>query len=160
MERIFQVAAWLLALAIVVLSLSPPSVRPITDAAHDVEHLIIFLATGAAFGFGYANRFWLLAITMLTFAAAIEVAQIWVPGRHARMSDFIVDAAASCLGVGLSFAISKIKRWVSEGERSYRHRLAGFLTRRSESTSSEAADCSHDGLPLSRVSGGSQSVAK
>jgi VanZ family protein len=36
-----------------------------------------------------------------------EVAQNWVPGRHARMSDFLVDAAALCLGVGLSYLLSK-----------------------------------------------------
>jgi hypothetical protein len=51
MQRIFQAAAWLLAATIVVLSLGPPSVRPVTGAAHDLEHLLIFLATGVAFGF-------------------------------------------------------------------------------------------------------------
>jgi hypothetical protein len=66
MERIFQAAAWLLAGTIVVLSLSPPSVQPVTGAAHALEHFLIFLATGLA---------------LSTFAAAIEIAQNWVPGR-------------------------------------------------------------------------------
>ena len=109
MQRIFQAAAWLLAGIIVVLSLGPASVRPTTGAPHDLEHLLIFLATGMAFGFGYPDRFRLLTIALPTFAAAIEVAQIWVPGRHARMSDFLVDAAASCLGVGLSYAFVRLK---------------------------------------------------
>src|SRR5262249_30208194 len=77
---------------------------------HDLEHLLIFLATGMAFGFGYPDRFRLpTIIAQPTFAAAIEVAQIWAPGRHARMSDFLVDAAASCLGVGLSYAFVRLK---------------------------------------------------
>jgi len=109
MQRIFQAAAWLLAGTIVVLSLGPPSVRPVTGAAHALEHLLIFLATGMAFGLGYPRRVWLLTIALPTFAAAIEVAQNWVPGRHARMSDFLVDAAASCLGVGLSYASLKLR---------------------------------------------------
>jgi hypothetical protein len=109
MQRIFQAAAWLLAGTIVVLSLGPPSVRPVTGAAHDLEHLLIFLATGMAFGLGYPRRVWLLTIALPTFAGAIEVAQNWVPGRHARMSDFLVDAAASCLGVGLSYASLKLR---------------------------------------------------
>jgi len=108
MQRIFQAAAWLLAGTIVVLSLGPPSVRPVTGAAHALEHLLIFLATGMAFGLGYPRRVWLLTIALPTFAAAIEVAQNWVPGRHARMSDFLVDAAASCLGVGLSYAFVRL----------------------------------------------------
>jgi VanZ family protein len=107
MQRIFQAVPWLFAVAIVVLSLGPPSVRPSTGAAHDLEHLWMFLATGVAFGFGYPHRLWLLAIAQVIFAAAIEVAQNWIPGRHARISDFLVDAAASCLGVGLSCLLFK-----------------------------------------------------
>src|SRR5262249_58812415 len=78
----------------------------------------IFLATGMAFGFGYPDRFRLpTIIAQPTFAAAIEVAQIWAPGRHARMSDFLVDAAASCLGVGLSYAFVRPKAAVMRRER-------------------------------------------
>jgi VanZ family protein len=109
MQRLFQVAAWLLALTIVSLSLGPSSTRPVTGAGHNLEHLLIFLATGAAFGLGYPRRSWLLAIALPAFAAAIEVAQIFVSGRHARTSDFLVDAAASCLGVGLSFLFLKLR---------------------------------------------------
>jgi hypothetical protein len=107
-QRLFQVAAWLLALAIIVLSLGPPSTRPVTGAGHNFEHLLIFLATGLAFGLGYPRRFWLLPIGLLAFTAAIEIAQIYVPGRHARLSDFLVDLAALYLGVGLSYLLVKL----------------------------------------------------
>jgi len=108
MQRLFQVTAWLLALAIIVLSLGPPSTRPVTGAAHNLEHLLIFLATGLAFGLGYPRRFWLLPIGLLVFTAALEIAQIWGPGRHARLSDFLVDVAALYLGVGLSYLLVKL----------------------------------------------------
>src|SRR5262245_30672998 len=107
MQRIFQVAAFLLAGTILALSLSPASLRPTTGAPHGLEHLLIFLATGMAFGFGYPNRFGLLTIALLTGAAEIEVARTLVPGRHARMIDFMVDAAASCLGLGLTYVFLK-----------------------------------------------------
>src|SRR5262249_14520503 len=100
----------------------PRKGRPTTGAQHDLEHLVIFLATGMAFGFGYPDRFRLpTIIAQPTFAAAIEVAQIWAPGRHARMSDFLVDAAASCLEVGLSYAFVRLKQRVIGG---YRRELA------------------------------------
>src|SRR5262245_58506013 len=70
------------------LSLGPPSIRPVTGAGHGLEHLLMFLATGVAFALGYPRRYWLLAIALLAFAAAIEIAQIWVPGRHARPERF------------------------------------------------------------------------
>ncbi len=68
--------AWLLAGTIVVLSLSPAPIRPITGAAHGIERLLIFLATGLAFGFGYARQAGVLTIALPTFAAAIEVVRI------------------------------------------------------------------------------------
>ena len=109
-QRFFKVAAWLLVITIVLLSLGPPSSRPVTGAGNNVEHLLIFLATGAAFGLGYARRYWLLVIALVAFAAAIELAQILVPGRHARFTDFLTDGAAACLGIGFSYLLGKLER--------------------------------------------------
>jgi len=114
-QKLFQVAAWLLILAIIMLSLGPPSTRPVTGAGHGLEHLLMFLATGVAFALGYPHRYWLVAIALLAFAAAIEIAQIWVPGRHARMSDFLIDATVSCLGVGLSYLLVKLRAVTMQG---------------------------------------------
>jgi VanZ family protein len=97
-QNISRVVAWLLLLAIVVLSLVPPSLRP-TTAPHQIEHAAIFLATGISFGFAYLGREWLLSVGAIIFCAVIEIAQLYVPGRHARLSDFVVDATAAVLGV-------------------------------------------------------------
>ena len=115
MQKFFRVAAWLLALAIVALSVSPASVRPVTGAGQGLEHLLIFMAMGMAFGFGYPRRLLFLTLALMMYTIAIEVAQIWVPGRHARLSDFLIDAAASCLGVGLSWLLLKLRAAVVRG---------------------------------------------
>ena len=94
MQRVVRIAAWSLAGAIVVLSLLPPSLRPETGQPHILEHFLIFAATGAAFGLGYEARRGILTIQLIMFAGAIEIAQLFVPGRHARLSDFLVDAVA------------------------------------------------------------------
>ncbi len=109
MQRIFQLSAWILALAILVLSIVPPEYRPVTDAPHDLEHLIIFLLTGVAFGVGYPYRHDLLAFALIAYAGAIEIAQIWVPGRHSRLSDFIVDGMSAFIGVGITWLYKKIR---------------------------------------------------
>ncbi len=111
MQRIrivFQVIAWALAAAIVFLSIGPASTRPVTGAGQNFEHLTIFLATGMAFGLGYPSRLRFLFVAMFAFSGAVEVAQMMAPGRHARLSDFVTDATASCLGVGLSYVLSKL----------------------------------------------------
>jgi VanZ family protein len=100
MRGIFRVAAWFLLLAIVVLSVVPPDYRPVTSAPHDVEHLVIFFLTGLAFGLGYASRRFLQIIGLAAFSAGIELLQLYIPGRHARLSDFLVNAVSVALGVG------------------------------------------------------------
>jgi VanZ family protein len=101
-----RAAAWLLALAIVLLSVVPPSIRPTVAPsyalAHVLEHLLAFLAIGLAFGVAYPRRGWTLTGALVAFTGAIEVVQLWVPGRHARISDFLLDATALCIGMGLS----------------------------------------------------------
>src|SRR5580698_990180 len=96
-------AGWLLLIMITALSLVPPDFRPETGTPHRFEHFAVFCATGLTLGVGYNNhRGGLLAAGLLLFAGAIEFAQIFAPGRHARLGDFVVDALAVCVGVGLS----------------------------------------------------------
>jgi len=97
--RLARIVAWSLAVAIIVLSLVPAGLRPITAAPHDLEHFTIYFATGLAFALGYDLRRSLLATLFVLFAGAIEIAQLFVPGRHARLSDFVVDALAMCIGL-------------------------------------------------------------
>jgi VanZ family protein len=101
-----RIAAWGLAAAIVILSLVPPALRPETSAPHSLEHLIIYAATGFTFGLGYSRRHDLLAILLVIFSSAIEIAQFFVPGRHARLSDLIIDAVAACIGLVMSSLLS------------------------------------------------------
>ncbi len=92
-----QFVAWCLAVLVTVLSLVPPELRPTTGAPHNLEHIAIFAATGAAFGFGYSGRPFQVTFALLIFAGVIELSQTFVPGRHARLSDFIIDALAMCV---------------------------------------------------------------
>jgi VanZ family protein len=102
LQKFSQIVAWLLALAIIMVSVGPPTTRPVTGTGHSFEHLAIFWMMGTAFGFGYPRRIMLLPIALMGFSAAIEAAQIMIPGRHARLGDFLTDAAASCLAVIVS----------------------------------------------------------
>ena len=94
-----RLVAWALAAVIVILSIVPPGLRPETNIPHDLEHAGIFLLTGLAFGLAYDYSKGLLTSYTVAFSAAVELIQLFVPGRHARLSDFGVDSAAICLGL-------------------------------------------------------------
>ena len=103
-QIISQASAWALLIIIAVLSLVPAQDRPETGLPHFLEHLSIFLATGMAFGFGYPQRLLHLWMKLLAFTAVIELAQLLVPGRHARLSDFLIDALGMSVGVLIAFS--------------------------------------------------------
>jgi VanZ family protein len=105
-----RIAAWLLLTAIVVLSLVPPAARPATMVPHKLEHAGIFILDGAAFAIAYLGAEWLLGFAAVAFSAGIELAQLMVPGRHARVSDFVVDAFAACIGVIAGTLAMRMKR--------------------------------------------------
>jgi hypothetical protein len=93
---------WLLFAVIIGLSLVPPGFRPETSVPHTIEHAVIFFLAGGAFGVGYAGWRSILYPAAIVFCAAIQLAQLLVPGRHARWSDFLADAAAACIGILVS----------------------------------------------------------
>jgi VanZ family protein len=115
-QQLSRVVAWALLVTIVVLSFVPPGLRPVTPAPHYAEHLGIFLATGVAFGFGYAWSPVLQAIALVAFSAAIELIQLGIVGRHARLSDFVVNAVSISVGVGIGWTFSMLWRRYRPGD--------------------------------------------
>lgn len=109
-ERLFRIAAWLCLLVIVALSLVSPSMRPVTWLPHNIEHVAIFAIAGCAMGLGYPHRATYHLVGLVIFAAAIEVAQSFAPGRHARLIDFVVDSLGACAGVVVAMVITKLLR--------------------------------------------------
>ena len=107
-QKVFQIAAWFCFAAIVVLSLVSPALRPVTFLPHSLEHAAIFALTGLAVGLGYPGRSgWHMAVLSI-FAAGIELAQFYAPGRHPRLIDFAVDALGACAGVVLAALVMRL----------------------------------------------------
>jgi VanZ family protein len=109
LQILARIIAWGLATGITVLSVVPPSLRPETALPHGLEHFAIYWAAGLAFALGYNLAPAPLITLLVIFSGAIEIVQIFVPGRHARLSDFIVDALASIIGVITVYLIDQIR---------------------------------------------------
>jgi len=109
-QNITRVVAWFALAVIIVLSLVPPGARPVTLFPHKIEHAGLFFVDGFAFGIAYAGYEWLLSVGAVVFCAAVELAQLIIPGRHARLSDFFVDAIALCIGVFTGSTLTRMMR--------------------------------------------------
>ena len=104
-----RIVGWSSAAVIVFLSVCPPALRPETGAPHSLEHFTIFAVTGFAFGVGYKRRHDLLAILLIMFSGATEIAQLFVQGRHARLGDFIIDAVSACVGLVVASLLGSMR---------------------------------------------------
>jgi VanZ family protein len=96
--------AWLLAAAVTFATLGPPSLRPHSDLSQDGEHALAFVLVGLAFGLAYRQRRLAVAAISVVLIGLLELMQFWAPGRHARLEDFLVDAATAWLGFALAAA--------------------------------------------------------
>jgi VanZ family protein len=105
-----RVLGWLAVAAIVFLTVGPQQFRPTTGVPHDLEHFLAFSIVGLIFGLGYPGRLMALVPLAVVVAAALETAQLWVPHRHARFSDFVVNALAACVGLAIAAAIKAAGR--------------------------------------------------
>jgi hypothetical protein len=75
-----------------------------------IEHVIAYCATAVFLGLGYSTaRARIVVVLFLALlAAALELAQHWIPGRHSQLIDFV----ASSVGAGLGIVALAIKnRW-------------------------------------------------
>jgi VanZ family protein len=106
MTRVFQIIAWLLAIAVAVATLGPVRYRPLNyNLGQDGEHALAFVLTGLAFGLAYRQNRLLTAMIAVVVAGVIEILQVWAPGRHARLEDFVVDAIAALIGLVAAAAL-------------------------------------------------------
>lgn len=105
MTALLKLFAWLLAAAVAFATLGPPDLRPHSHLGQDGEHALAFVLIGLTFGLAYSARRRSVAMIAVVLIGALELLQLVVPGRHARLEDFAVDAFTACVGFVLSAAI-------------------------------------------------------
>jgi VanZ family protein len=110
--KIFRWLAWIAVIALAVLSLVPGEFRPhFTTSQYNIEHFAAYFLTSAVVALAYrATIQSALAIVffLAIYAGLLETAQLWIPGREARFTDFI----ASTLGVVAGILFVSFVRWI------------------------------------------------
>jgi VanZ family protein len=89
---------------------------PRSQLPGSLEHFIAYACVSAltAFAFQRAARTWLLAGTLIGYAAVLEYSQRWSPGRSASLIDFLGSSAGVLVGIGacllLLHAIARLEQ--------------------------------------------------
>ena len=111
MTILLRIFAWLLAGAVAFATLGPPRYRPHSNLGQDGEHALAFVLIGLAFGLAYP-RHRSTVVVAVGLIGVLELLQFLVPGRHARLEDFIVDAIAACIGFVIAALTDSLGRFV------------------------------------------------
>ena len=132
-HRILSVTAWALLAFIAFATLSPYSLRPELTKTEPglvvmLEHVGAFGLLGLLFYFGYPGRPRAVCLVVVGSAIALELAQAFLPDRHARF----VDASEKIVGggAGILLGIALLPVLTSPGgllSRIDRQRLAPAL---------------------------------
>ena len=109
MSIVFKLIAWCLAAAVAFATLGPPGTRPHSSSlGQDGEHALAFVLLGIAFGLAYPRSRLSTAAMVVGLTGLLEILQFLAPGRHARLTDFLVDALAACVGLAAATAFDLI----------------------------------------------------
>jgi len=102
--------SWLLAAAIVFVTLGPVGYRPNSGPGKDAEQLLALLLVGLVFALACPWHRPIAAGVSIAAIAVLDALQLFVPGRNARLEDFAVKALASCTGIAIAGLISWLMR--------------------------------------------------
>ncbi len=111
---LIRLAAYALAAAVSYATLGPADLRPHSNLGQNGEHAFAFVLLGLAFALSYPRHRLPAAGLTVVFCGALELLQLFVPGRHARLEDFLVDALATLGGFAIlsiiDFAMTAMRR--------------------------------------------------
>jgi hypothetical protein len=132
-SSILRIAAWLLLLAVCLMTLGPVSLRPrLNSFPVDFERLGAWACVGGAFMLAYPGRRLQLLLLLVGAAGLLELAQHLVLGRHGELRHFLFKAAGASLGIVVGHAANRLL-----GKRALQ--MGGYGTRRGAGGSSDPA---------------------
>jgi hypothetical protein len=100
-NRLLQILAWLLLVALAIVTIGPIGWRPETGLSPQIERAAALFVIGLVFGLAYPRHVVLVALLLITSTALFEVLQVLEPSRHGR----VVDLAVKLVGAGIGLAV-------------------------------------------------------
>jgi VanZ like family len=95
--------------AIGALSLVPIEWRPHIGAPGQIEHLAAYVVAATVVSLSYPRRSLIIIVALFFYAACLEIAQLYAPGRHPAVSDWIAGSFGALIGVVIGTFILRLR---------------------------------------------------
>ncbi|WP_027165750.1 VanZ family protein [Mesorhizobium sp. WSM3224] len=109
MTLISRIAALILLAAITFATLSPIDMRPHLGEVN-MERALAYILFGLALALGFPSRLTQTMLFVCAAAGVLELLQVIDPGRHARLQDALLKAAAGLIGIAIGRIIFAVAR--------------------------------------------------
>lgn len=107
-QRLLTATAWTGIALLSLMTIVPAAERPTTGLPHGFEHVAAFGMVGIFCGLAFRLKPLPLYGYAFLFSAALELVQIPLPSRHARLEDFLFDTIGAWLGLALGRSIDNL----------------------------------------------------
>jgi hypothetical protein len=104
-----RVLAWILLAMIVVVTLGPIGVRPVTGASVALERSFAFMVLGLIFALAYPRHLGWVALLILCATLGLELLQNLRPDRHGRFLHAIVKCGGGMTGLTAGWLLLKLQ---------------------------------------------------
>jgi len=113
-QLLVRASAWGLLLAIAVMTLGPPVVRPELSSSPDLDRALAWALLGALFVIAYPGRIIVFVAFLILAATVLELLQLEALGRHGRASDLAYKTVGVLFGAAIAWVCVRHKRWSDE----------------------------------------------
>lgn len=107
-RSIIKAGAWLSILVILLVTVVPIGFRPSTGFSPNIERFGAMAAVGALFAAAYPKKLWLVVLALSLAAAAFELLQFFVGGRHPAVGDVIFKSLGAAIGALMGYAVGSV----------------------------------------------------
>ena len=100
-QRALQLLAWLLLIALAIVTIGPIEFRPISPLPVQIERATALAVIGFVFALAYPRHILLVGFVLFAATVLFEALQVLEPSRHGR----VVDVAVKLVGAAFGLAI-------------------------------------------------------
>lgn len=104
---VLRVAAWVLLLGLIFVTLGPIELRPISPLPVQVERASAVALIGFVFALAYPRQIVLVSLLVLGATVLLEALQLVSPSRHGRIADLAVKLFGGGAGLLVGHFVNK-----------------------------------------------------
>ena len=109
-STLLRLLAWLLLAGLIVVTIGPISLRPVTPLPTQLERALALLVIGFVFALAYPRHIVIIAGLVLGTTVLLEFLQVLEPSRHGRVADAAVKLVGGGIGLLAGAALNRIRR--------------------------------------------------